>query len=364
MVRKMNNKELFTALSLLEKEKGIPMDYMIEQIERAIKVACKNSYGGNENVVFKIIPEKNTFDVKLVKTVVEEVEDKNFEISLEEARKKRKKIEIGDQYEAPLDPKQLGRIAVQTARSVIRQGIRDGEKGQMLQEFKSRLGELVTAVVERVDPVNGMATIRIGKAVATLPKSEQVGDRVLKDGDNIKVLVADIKDNERGPRAMISRTNPELVKRLFEQEVPEIYDGTVEIKAISREAGSRTKMAVLSNDENIDAIGSCIGTRGDRVNEIVAELGGEKIDIIEFSDDPEKYIAAALSPATVLKVDIIDESAKSCKVTVPDGQLSLAIGNKGQNARLAARLTGWKIDIRPESGFYGEDEDETTETEE
>ncbi len=360
----MNNKELFASLQLLEKEKGIPMDYMLEQIERAIKVACKNSYGGNENVVFKINPEKNTFDVKLTKTVVEEVEDPNFEISLEEVRKKRKKIEVGDEYDVPLDPKQLGRIAVQTARSVIRQGIRDGEKGQMLREFKSRLGELVTAVVERVDPVNGMATIRIGKAVATLPKSEQVGDRVLKDGDNIKVLVADIKDNERGPRAMISRTNPELVKRLFEQEVPEIYDGVVEIKAIAREAGSRTKMAVLSNDDNIDAIGSCIGTRGDRVNEIVEELGGEKIDIIEYSDEPEKYIAAALSPATVLKVDIIDEEAKSCKVTVPDGQLSLAIGNKGQNARLAARLTGWKIDIRPESGFYGEDEEEETETEE
>ncbi|MCH5303526.1 MAG: transcription termination/antitermination protein NusA [Ruminococcus sp.] len=361
----MNNKELFTALTLLEKEKGIPMDYMIEQIERAIKVACKNSYGGNENVVFKINPEKNTFDVKLVKTVVEEVENPNFEISLEEVRKKRKKIEIGDEYPVALDPKQLGRIAVQTARSVIRQGIRDGEKGQMLQEFKSRLGELVTAVVERVDPVNGMATIRIGKAVATLPKSEQVGDRILHDGDNIKVLVADIKDNDRGPKAMISRTHPELVKRLFEQEVPEIYDGVVEIKAIAREAGSRTKMAVLSNDENIDAIGSCIGTRGDRVNEIVSELGGEKIDIIEYSEDPEKYIAAALSPATVLNVDILDESAKSCKVTVPDGQLSLAIGNKGQNARLAARLTGWKIDIRPESGFYGEDEDdeETSETE-
>jgi N utilization substance protein A len=357
----MNNKELFTSLKLLEKEKGIPMDYMLEQIERAIKVACKNSYGGNENVVFKINPEKNTFDVKLTKTVVEEVEDPNFEISLEEVRKKRKKINVGDEYDVPLDPKQLGRIAVQTARSVIRQGIRDGEKGQMLQEFKSRLGELVTAVVERVDPVNGMATIRIGKAVATLPKSEQVGDRVLKDGDNIKVLVADIKDNERGPRAMISRTNPELVKRLFEQEVPEIYDGTVEIKSIAREAGSRTKMAVLSNDDNIDAIGSCIGTRGDRVNEIVDELGGEKIDIIEYSDDPEKYIAAALSPATVLNVDILDESAKSCKVTVPDGQLSLAIGNKGQNARLAARLTGWKIDIRPESGFYGEDEDENND---
>lgn len=361
----MNNKELFTSLQLLEKEKGIPMDYMLEQIERAIKVACKNSYGGNENVVFKINPEKNSFDVKLTKTVVEEVEDPNFEISLEEVRKKRKKIEVGDEYNVPLDPKQLGRIAVQTARSVIRQGIRDGEKGQMLQEFKSRLGELVTAVVERVDPVNGMATIRIGKAVATLPKSEQVGDRVLKDGDNIKVLVADIKDNERGPRAMISRTNPELVKRLFEAEVPEIYDGVVEIKSIAREAGSRTKMAVLSNDDDIDAIGSCIGTRGDRVNEIVDELGGEKIDIIEYSDEPEKYIAAALSPATVLNVDILDESAKSCKVTVPDGQLSLAIGNKGQNARLAARLTGWKIDIRPESGFYGEDEDDNeTEIEE
>lgn len=353
----MNNKELFAALAQMEKEKGIPMDYMLEQIERAIKVACKNNYGGNDNVVFKVNPEKGSFDVKLVKTVVEEVFDDNSEISLEEVQKKRKRIAVGDEYEVPLDPKQLGRIAVQTARSVIRQGIRDGEKGQMRKEFESRLGELVTAVVERVDPTNGMATIKIGKAVATLPKAEQVGDRILKEGDQIKVLVADIKDNERGPRAMISRTSPELVKRLFEQEVPEIFEGTVEIKAIAREAGSRTKMAVLSNDENIDAIGSCIGTRGDRVNRIVDELGNEKIDIIEYSDDPIAYVAAALSPATVLKVDVLDESAKSCKVTVPDGQLSLAIGNKGQNARLAARLTGWKIDIRPESGFYGEDEE-------
>ena len=364
MVRKMNNKELFTALTLLEKEKGIPMNYMIEQLERAIKVACKKAYNENDNVVFKINPEKNTFDVKLVKTVVEEVEDENFEISLEEAQKKRKKIAVGDEYEVALNPKDLSRIAVKTARDIVRQGIRDGEKGQMLQEFQSRLGELVTATVERVDPVNGMATIKIGKAVATLPKTEQVGDRVLHEGDQIKVLVAEIKTNERGSRAMISRTSPELVKRLFEQEVPEIYDGIVEIKAVAREAGSRTKMAVFSNDDNIDAIGSCIGTRGDRVNVIVAELGGEKIDIIEYSDEPEKYIGAALSPATVIKVDIVDESAKSCKVTVPDGQLSLAIGNKGQNARLAARLTGWKIDIRPESGFYGEDEDdEPAETE-
>ena len=362
----MNNKELFTALQLLEKEKGIPMDYMIEQIERAIKSACKNSrdnHSGNDNVVFNINPDKNVFEVKQVKTVVEEVMDTDFEISLEDARKKRKRIELGDDYEQPLDTKKLLRIGVNSARSVIRQGIRDGEKGQMLQEFKSRLGELVTATVERVDPVNGMATIKIGKAVATLPKSEQVGDRVLHEGDRIKVLVADIKDNERGPRAMISRTNPELVKRLFEQEVPEIFDGTVEIKSIAREAGSRTKMAVLSNDDSIDAIGACIGTRGDRVNEIVNELGNEKIDIIEYSDDPAAYIAAALSPAKVIKVDILDETARSCKVTVPDGQLSLAIGNKGQNARLAARLTGWKIDIRPESGFYGEDEDDEPETE-
>ena len=369
----MNNKELFTALSLLEKEKGIPMDYMIEQIERAIKVACKNSYGGNDNVIFKIIPEKNTFDVKLVKTVVEEVENPDFEISLEEAQQKRKRAALGKDYEISLDPKQLGRIAVQTARSVIRQGIRDGEKGQMLQEFKSKLGELVTATVEKIDPQSGVAIIKIGKSAVTLPKSEQVGERVLQEGDQIKVLVADIKDNERGPRAMVSRTSPELVKRLFEQEVPEIYDGTVEIKSISREAGSRTKMAVYSNDENIDAIGSCIGTRGDRVNQIVDELGNEKIDIIEYSDDPAKYVAAALSPATVIKVEILDESARQCKVTVPDGQLSLAIGNKGQNAWLAAKLTGYKVDIKAESAVRPEDfevvplevkPEETAETEE
>lgn len=354
----MNNKEFFTALSLLEKEKGIPMDYMLEQIERAIRVACKNAYSGNDNVIFKANPEKFTLDVKLVKTVVENVENPDFEISLEDAQAKRKRSVVGGDFEISLDPKQLGRIAVQTARSVIRQGIRDGEKGQMLQEFKSKLGELVTATVEKVDPQSGVAIIKIGKAVATLPKSEQVGDRELKEGDKVKVLVADIKDNERGPRAMISRTNPELVKRLFEQEVPEIYDGIVEIKAISREAGSRTKMAVLSKDSNIDAIGSCIGTRGDRVNRIVEELGNEKIDIIKYSENPVEYISESLSPATVLKVEILDETAKSCKVTVPDSQLSLAIGNKGQNARLAARLTGWKIDIRPESGFYGEDEEE------
>ena len=362
----MTNKDLFEALRMFEKEKDIPMDYMLQQIQKAIEIACKNYYGGNENVVFKADPEKNSFDVKLVKTVVDEVYDPNFEVTLEEAQQinKRKKFEIGDEIEIPLDPKRLGRIAVSSARNVIRQGIRAGEKGQSLLEFQSKLGEIATATVERVDPVKGIATIRIGKSEAMLPKSEQVGCGTLREGDHVKVYIADVKDNERGPHAIISRSHPGFVRRLFEQEVPEIYDGVVEIKSVSREAGSRTKMAVLSNNPDVDAIGACIGPKGARVNSIVDELGGEKIDIIEYSEEPGKYISAALSPATVLKVDITDEEKKSCKATVPDGQLSLAIGNKGQNARLAARLTGWRIDIRPESGFYGEDEDDEPVAEE
>lgn len=356
----MTNKDLFEALRMFEVEKNIPMDYMLQQIKKAIEIACKNNYGGNENVAFKIDPEKNTFDAKLVKTIVEEVENPNFEVTLEEAQEinKRKKFVIGDTVETPLDTKHLGRIAVASARNVIRQGIRAGEKGQTLIEFQSKLGEIVSALVERIDPKNGVATIRIGKSEAMLPKSEQLGYDNLSEGDHIKVYIADVKDNERGPHAIISRTHPGFVRRMFEQEVPEIFDGIVEIKSVSREAGSRTKMAVVSNNPDIDAIGSCIGPKGSRVNNIVEELGGEKIDIIEYSDDPEKYISAALSPATVCKVEIVDEEKKSCKATVPDSQLSLAIGNKGQNARLAARLTGWRIDIRPESGFFGEDEDE------
>jgi len=360
MVGKMTNKELFEALRMFEKEKDIPMDYMLQQIQKAIEIACKSYYGGNENVVFKADPEKNTFDVRLVKTVTDDVLDPNFEVTPEEAAQisKRKKYEIGDEIEVPLDPKRLGRIAVASARNVIRQGIRAGEKGVSLIEFQSKLGEIVTATVERIDQKSGVATIRIGKSTAMLPKAEQVGLNSLHEGDMVKVYIADVKDNERGPHAIISRSHPGFVRRLFEKEVPEIYDGTVEIKSVSREAGSRTKMAVSSQNPDVDAIGSCIGPKGSRVNAIVAELGGEKIDIVEYSDDPQKYIAAALSPATVVKVDITDEETKSCKATVPDDQLSLAIGNKGQNARLAARLTGWRIDIRPESGFFGEDEDE------
>ena len=356
----MTNKELFEALRMFEKEKDIPMEYMLAQIEKAIKVACKNYFDGNEDVTFTADPDKNTIDVKLKKTVVDEVFDHSFEISLEDAQKalKRKTIELGDEVDVPLDPKKLGRIAISSARNVIRQGIRASEKGQTLIEFQNRLGEIATATVERIDPRSGSATIRIGKSEAMLPKSEQLGLENIKEGDHVKVYIADVKDNEKGPHAIISRTHSDFVRRLFEKEVPEIFDGIVEIKSVSREAGSRTKMAVTSANPDIDAIGACIGQRGARVNSIVAELGGEKIDIIEYSDDPKKYISAALSPAQVIKVEITDEEKRSCRATVPDGQLSLAIGNKGQNARLAARLTGWRIDIRPESGFYGEDEEE------
>ena len=224
-----------------------------------------------------------------------------------------------------------------------------------MAEFQNRQYDIVTATVLRHDLKKGSVTLEIGKNEAILPKAEQVPGEEYNDGDRIKVYVVDVSNGEKGPRMMISRTHPGLVKRLFEMQVPEIYDGTVEIKAISREAGSRTKIAVYSKDPNVDAVGACIGPKGARVSSIVDELGGEKIDVIKYSEDPAEFISAALSPAEVLGVDIEEESPKSCKVTVPDNQLSLAIGNKGQNARLAARLTGWKIDIRPESGFYGEE---------
>ena len=347
--------EVFEALHLLEKERGIPVDFMLDKIRKAIITACKNSYG-NEDVIINMDDQTGKFEVFLKKTVVEEVVDPGTEVSLERARKISPTIEIGGAVGMRLDTKQFGRIAAQTARNIIRQGIRDGERGQMMQEFQSKQQELVTAVVERIDPETGAATLRFGKAEAVLPRKEQVGDENLKEGDHIKVYVVSVKESEKGPRAIISRTHPDLVKRLFETEVPEIYDGTVEIKAVAREAGSRTKLAVISHNPDVDAVGACIGARGARVSNIVTELGGEKIDIVEYSDEPEKFIASALSPAEVLSVEVAQDGSHACRVTVPDGQLSLAIGNKGQNARLAAHLTGWKIDIKPESGFYGDEE--------
>lgn len=360
MVRKkkaaepQGNEELFLALSLLEKEKGIPMDFMLDKIKKAIGTACKNTYN-NEDVEMDVDPGTGRFEVYLQKTVVEEVEDPDKEMLLDMAREISPMAAIGSTVGIKLDTKQFGRVAAQTARNIIRQGIRDSERGQMMQEFQSKHQELVSALIERVDPKTGALTLRIGKAEAVLPKTEQIGGESVHEGDYIKVYVVDVLEGLKGPKAIISRTRPELVKRMFETEVPEIYDGTVEIKAVAREAGSRTKLAVLSHNPDVDAVGACIGTRGARVNEIVEELGGEKIDIVEYSEEPEKFIAAALSPANVLSVELAGGDVRACKVTVPDSQLSLAIGNKGQNARLAAKLTGWKIDIKPESGFFGEE---------
>ena len=347
---------IFDAMKMLEKEKGIPVDYMIEKIQTAIAQAIKKDPFNSENSVVEIDPETGRFYVALRKDVVEEVEDPTTQISVEDAAKYQSGITAGSVLEVALDPKKFGRIAAQAAKSSIHQGIREAEKGLLLKEYESRQHDIVSAKVLRVDPVRGNVTLEIGSSEAVLPKTEQIPDETFTEGQRIKVYVVDVQNTEKGPRLMISRTHPGLVNLLFEMNVPEIYDGTVEIRSIAREAGSRSKLAVSSRDENVDAIGACIGPKGARVNTIVEELGGEKIDVVNYSDDPAAYISAALSPATVLGVEILDADTHSCRVTVPDHQLSLAIGNKGQNARLAARLTGWKIDIRPESGFYGEDE--------
>ena len=351
------NAEFFEALAMLEKERGLPADYLLEKIKNAIVIAVKKDYEvEDENVSVVIEPDQGKFSVSLLKTVVEEVEDPATEISLEEAQQKKKSCKAGDEYAIPLKTKDFGRIAAQTAKHVIRQGLKEAERSQMYAEMQSKAHEIISAVVTNIEPVKGIVTLELGKGgVATLPRNEQVAGEELREGQHVKVYVVDVMETERGPRMMISRTHPGLVKRMFEMEVPEIFDGTVEIKAISLEAGARTKMAVWSKDENVDPVGACIGPRGQRVANIVEELGGEKIDIVRWSEDPAQFISAALSPATVVGVELLEGDTKSCRVTVPDHQLSLAIGNKGQNARLCARLTGYNIDIRPESGYYGEE---------
>ena len=351
------NAEFFEALAMLEKERGLPADYLLEKIKNAIVIAVKKDYEvEDENVSVVIEPDQGKFSVSLLKTVVEEVEDPATEISLEEAQQKKKSCKAGDEYAIPLKTKDFGRIAAQTAKHVIRQGLKEAERSQMYAEMQSKAHEIISAVVTNIEPVKGIVTLELGKGgVATLPRNEQVAGEELREGQHVKVYVVDVMETERGPRMMISRTHPGLVTRMFEMEVPEIFDGTVEIKAISREAGARTKMAVWSKDENVDPVGACIGPRGQRVANIVEELGGEKIDIVRWSEDPAQFISAALSPATVVGVELLEGDTKSCRVTVPDHQLSLAIGNKGQNARLCARLTGYNIDIRPESGYYGEE---------
>ncbi|MBR5485217.1 MAG: transcription termination/antitermination protein NusA [Oscillospiraceae bacterium] len=346
------NKEFFEALYALEKEKGISVAYLIEKISNAISIAVKRDVGGIDENIVEIDPEAGRFYVAVRKYVVEEVTDPLTEMTPAEAINYSKSANIGDLVEIPLKTKEFGRIAAQAAKHVIRQGISEAEKGQLLQKYQSKKYELISAQVLKVDPIKGNATLEIDKHEAILPKSEQVPGEELVEGSRVMIYVVDVSAGAKGPKLMISRTHPGLIKRLFEIETPEVEDGTVEIKAVSREAGSRTKIAVYSKDENVDPVGACIGPKGSRVSAIVEELGGEKIDVVKYSEDPAEFISAALSPAQVLSVELDEEGTKACHVTVPDNQLSLAIGNKGQNARLAARLTGWKIDIRPESGFY------------
>ena len=347
------NAEFFAAIEDIEKEKGIPRDYMYDKIRQAMLAAFRRDNPENEDNVEVILDEdKKRIEMQINKLVVEQVTDPYHEIDLDSAKKISRRAKLGDTVAIPVETKKFGRIAAQAAKQVIIQGIREAERGLIYEEFTSKEHEILTGVVTHVEPRNGAVSIRISSnsefTEAMLPLNERVRGEDLQEGDRIKVYVVEVKNATRGPQVMISRTHPGLVKRLFELEVPEIYDGTVEIRSIAREAGSRTKMAVWSNDPNVDAIGSCVGPKGSRVAEIVSELGGEKIDIVNYSEVPEEYIAAALSPSEVVSVTML-EDGKGCTVVVPDSQLSLAIGKEGQNARLAAKLTGYKIDIKPES---------------
>lgn len=352
--------EIFAALAMLEKERGISQTFMMDKIVQALTTAYKRDHEGVENVVVDVDEGKRELKMFVQKEVVDEVENPGTQMSLDDAKAISAKYNVGDIVNIPVDNIEFGRIAAGNGKQVIIQGLREAESGMVYDEYNSKQHEILTGVVTRIDPRTGNASLRIGTGTeatdAILLAGEQVKGETLIEGQRIKVYLVDVRRQSRGPQVVISRTHPGLVKRLFELEVPEIYDGTVEIRSIAREAGSRSKLAVSSRDENVDAIGACIGPKGARVNTIVEELGGEKIDVVNYSDDPAAYVSAALSPATVLGVEILDADTHSCRVTVPDHQLSLAIGNKGQNARLAARLTGWKIDIRPESGFYGEEE--------
>ncbi len=356
-----NNNEFFEALTMLENERGITADYLIEKIEAAIIIAVKKNYEvDDDNVRVEIDPVANKFNVYLVQDIVpdDEVENIHTQVAESTAQAKRKTYKAGMRMETLLKTKEFGRIAAQTAKHVIRQGIREAERNQQLSEIQSKSHDIVQATVTRVDPEKGIVALDLGKAgEAILPRNEQVTGEKYTEGQILQVYIVDVLPGERGARVMISRTHPGLVKRLFEIEVPEIFDGTVEVKAISREAGARTKMAVWSRDPNVNPVSACIGPHGDRVAAVVEKLGGEKIDIVRWSEDISEFISAALSPAKVLKVELLPGETRSCKVTVPDQQLSLAIGNKGQNARLCARLTGYNIDIRPESGYYGEEEE-------
>ena len=345
----MRSKEMFESLRILEKEKGIPMSYVFEKISKAIVTTCRNIYDGNEDVVINIDEKKYTFDVFLRKTVVEEVKKKNHEISLEDAIAINPKAQIGEKVEVKLNTKDFGRIAVQTARTILKQGIKEGETGVILKNFEEKKGESVVAVVEKVDPNTEAASIRIGNVEAVLPKKEQLPSDNFKEGDHIKVYVVDVKESTKGAKIMVSRVCDNALKQLFFNEVPEISDGTVEIVAVAREPEKRSKVAVLSHDPNVDPVGACIGQKGMRINSIIEDLNGEKVDIVGYADDIREYISNALLPANILEVEILDEKEHLCNAIVSADDLSLAIGNKGVNARLASKLTKWKINIKSET---------------
>ncbi|MBQ9886495.1 MAG: transcription termination/antitermination protein NusA [Lachnospiraceae bacterium] len=342
----MNNKELFDALDAIEKEKDISKATLMEAIENSVLLACKTHYGKADNAKVILDPVKAEFSVYYEKEVVENVEDNILQISLEEARKYNGKYDIGDIVAVPVPNKDFGRIAATNAKNVIMQKIREEERKVLFNQYYAKEKEIATGVVQRY--VGKNVSINLGKVDALLNENEQVKGEKFVPTERIKVYILEVKDTTKGPRILVSRTHPELVKRLFEAEVTEVKDGTVEIKSISREAGSRTKMAVYSSDPDVDPVGACVGINGARVNAIVDELRGEKIDIINWSDNSAIFIENALSPAKVICV-IADDEEKTAQVIVPDYQLSLAIGKEGQNARLAARLTGFKIDIKSET---------------
>ena len=340
------NKELIEALDLLEKEKNISKETLLEAIENSLLTACKNHFGKADNVKVNINPQTGDFSVYAEKEVVEEVEDPVMQISLAEAKMKSPKYNLGDVVHFPIESKSFGRIATQNAKNVILQKIREEERSMQFNEWYQKEKDVVTGIVQRYLGRN--VSINLGRVDAILNEAEQVKGEVFKPTERIKVFVLEVKDTPKGPRISVSRTHPDLVKRLFEEEVTEVKDGTVEIKAIAREAGSRTKIAVWSNDPNVDPVGACVGMNGARVNSIVNELRGEKIDIIIWDENPAFLIENALSPAKVICV-VADEESREAQGIVPDYQLSLAIGKEGQNARLAARLTGYKIDIKSET---------------
>ncbi|MEW5866515.1 MAG: transcription termination factor NusA [Bacillota bacterium] len=349
------NSEVIQALTQLEKERGIPRDALLEAIEVALVSAFKRNYGSSQNVRVKIDPETGEISVYAHKNVVEVPRDPRQEISLEQARTIDPRHEPGDVFEVEVTPREFGRIAAQTAKQVVVQKIREAERGVIFEEYSSREGEVVTGIVQRRDLRN--VIVDLGRIEAVMPPSEQVPRENYAFGDRIKVYIVETRKAPKGPQVVVSRSHPMLLKRLLELEVPEIYDGVVEIKGIAREAGSRSKVAVLSYDPNVDAVGACVGPRGMRVQKIVSELRGEKIDIIQWHDDPGIYVSNALSPARVI-LTRVDENTHVARAIVPDNQLSLAIGKEGQNARLAAKLTGWKIDIKSDSQARALEEEE------